>query len=716
MNTKKRKVIQFVIILLVVAMVVTMVMPAIMMFMSNSGASVYADGKTLSLKLVGGTSITEGTDYLTVKFNFTNNSSTDLKDVYIEAYDLARLKEDPYKNPSDKQDVKKGQTASFELKLSPQGLSVGSYEYKMAVYANGLDLSNETAFRNSTLENDKNNTDYSNCTYSFYVTEREKMPDDDIKGEQADKSKNPFASIFLETPQGSLVSGGVSFLNVKAKNTGSSSLLSMSVTLQNLPEGITLPGGSLTKNFGSVRTNETKTAEYQLQLSDKIKSGNYPITVSVTGNLANGASYSQSDTQYVKITGTEKKNQSGTLNITDVQIPKQAKAGEDFTMSFNVSNNSGINAEGIKISVEGTEGVMNKSKGIFVLNAFPNNTSKHYDIVMFSDSKTAKKNYPIKITVEPINTKEEETDKIIPSYQYTGIFIYGGEEKDDEKKPDGVKNPQIMVSKYSYGGEPIEAGQDFDLTVSLTNTSKKNLTNIKVTLTADEGVFVPVDSSNSFFIDNMAPKAVVSRTMRFSSKPSAEEKTDAINVDMSYEDKDGNALTAKDIISIPVIQKTQLDTGEVTAQGGKFTGEPISLTMPFFNKGKTVISNLTATAQGNFGMEEGSYFFGTLEPGKKDSYDFNITVNNPGKVKGIVKLSFEDVSGNLKTVTKDFEINVEEMPPMDPMDIPEDMPKPGLSKGKKIGIGAAIALIIVFIMIMRHRKKKKQAKELEIDE
>ena len=111
--------------------------------------------------------------------------------------------------------------------------------------------------------------------------------------------------------------------------------------------------------------------------------------------------------------------------------------------------------------------------------------------------------------MEPFETKDGEVT--IATSQYAGVFIYGGGENAD--KQDGVKNPQIMIEEYSYGGNDVQAGQEFVLHLILANTSKKTLRNIKVSLSADEGTFVPVNSSSSFFIDSMGAKSQIKKAM-----------------------------------------------------------------------------------------------------------------------------------------------------------------------------------------------------------
>ena len=111
--------------------------------------------------------------------------------------------------------------------------------------------------------------------------------------------------------------------------------------------------------------------------------------------------------------------------------------------------------------------------------------------------------------------------------------------------------------------------------------------------------FIAVGSSNSFYIDSMGPSASVSKTLNFSVKPDATTKTVGMNIDYSYEDTKANPLTAKDTISIPVLQKTLFRADDVAQPQDVMEGEPVSISTTFYNLGKTQISNVKVTAKGD---------------------------------------------------------------------------------------------------------------------
>ncbi len=77
--------------------------------------------------------------------------------------------------------------------------------------------------------------------------------------------------------------------------------------------------------------------------------------------------------------------------------------------------------------------------------------------------------------------------------------------------------PKIIVSDYVCDPIIVMAGNEFDLTMTLMNSHKyKSVHNIKMFLTMAEettsdtaktgNIFTPVDSSNTFYFDDIVPK------------------------------------------------------------------------------------------------------------------------------------------------------------------------------------------------------------------
>lgn len=544
--------------------------------------------------------------------------------------------------------------------------------------------------------------------------------------EQNEKSSVPRAVMNAKFP--GVRAGAEALIQVQVKNISGVNFSSGTLTLSSPPAGVALKNTSSTmQKVGEVLGGEDKWAEFSLVVDKQVKTGSYPIGFTFSGVYGKNSDkeYSFSQTFYMEITNDEAKKEPSKIGITNVAIPRAASLGQEFVLSFRVVNSGASKAENLKITAEPSGTLINKSRNVFLETALEAGKSKDYSVTFYAPSagkeeKVDEKNFPIKISVEstgvPSSGKEGENPEVISISQYADILILGQKGKEESSSgSDGVKSPQLMVENYSYGGSYVEAGKNFTLSLTMVNTSReKALRNIKISLTSEEGTFIPYNTSNSFYIDSLAPGARTKKEITFSTKPDAKAQTIALNLDSAYEDMKGNALTAKDIISIPVMQVTKLDIDDAAIPPEAYVGQPASVSFSFYNTGKNVLRNLKITGEGNFDTQGNvSYFVGNMEPGKNDSYDLLLIPREPGEVSGTVTFTYEDVQGEIRTAEKTFSMSAMEMPPMED-EMMEEIPAP--KNYKPYYIGGAAALLIIGILIWRKRRKKKKEQEMSLDE
>lgn len=518
------------------------------------------------------------------------------------------------------------------------------------------------------------------------------------------------------SPNDAIVAGVKNKLSLSFVNRGNVTMRDTKVNIS-LPEGITIDNSSSTLSVGYVGIGDAKTVAFPLVAETSMASKNYPITVRIIFNVmtssgsGNDANYFVNEhtieqTLYIPVQASGSSASLSGLSITNINLPKQVLAGEDFTLNFKLAN-AGNNGTGqVKIYAEPQSGIVNRSQNAFVEKDIKAGETKSYSINFFTTDQTSETSYTIKLIAESLSG---EGDSI---QQYTAVYV-------KNTGSDSIKTPQLMVSSYDYGGSFVQAGDEFRLNLDLRNTSSAhNLRNIKVTLESGDGTFIPVKSSNSFFIDRINKGGYTSQSMYLSTKPDAEQKTTSVNIAMSYEDTEGNAFTSTDVISIPVMQDTRLLVDDIIAPPEMYMGMPNGVSVDFYNMGRTRLNNLRINAEGDFDtMESNSYYVGNMEPGTEDSYDFSFMPRDVGLMTGKIIFTYEDASGDQQTYEKEFEFQIMEMPAWDEDPFqPDDMNGEG---GKIPWIPIVIALVVIggvaFILI-RRRRRKKMIKEMEIDE
>lgn len=503
-------------------------------------------------------------------------------------------------------------------------------------------------------------------------------------------------------PASGFIQGNNNKLKIEFYNYGNTTIKNAVVSLT-LPEGLSIYNGSNQADLGYVSIGKKKTVEFPITVKEGIESKNYAIDVQILGlNFMNGDVVAKK-TFYIPVEGDGSVS-TDNISITNVNIPEEMKSGEEFQLNFTVNNAASTEMKNLKVKIEPEDGVINKSKNIFI-DTIPKAGSKQYSVKLYTFDGASEKTYPIKITAIPGNSSEENAPSVV---QYATVSIVS----------DGtsVKKPQLMVDNYTYGGNAAEAGSEFILDLGILNTSGKTLSNIKVSLSDTDGVFVPVGGSNSFFIENIKAKAHYTKSIRLSVKPQAEQKTTAMTVNFTYETGAGEALEASDTIAIPVTQKTRLVVDELVPPAEVYSGEPGTCEIEFYNMGKTTLNNLRVNCEGDFDvMESNSYYAGNMESGRSDSYRFSYIPREVGTMEGTISFTYEDGNGDAQVQEVPFSFEVMDAPVWEDEYMEEEQPKKQIPWALIIA-GAVVALGIVGGVIFKKRRKKKLHDALEIED
>ncbi|MDG2774741.1 hypothetical protein HKB01_04830, partial [Vibrio parahaemolyticus] len=130
-----------------------------------------------------------------------------------------------------------------------------------------------------------------------------------------------------------------------------------------------------------------------------------------------------------------------------------------------------------------------------------------------------------------------------------------------------------------------------------------------------------------------------------------------------YEDTNGNEYTATELIGVPVVQESKLETSEIGYVQEAYVGQPTPISVEFFNTGKVTLYNMMVKLEGDFQTENGQYFVGNFQSGSSEYFEGYVIPYQSGEVKGALVFSFEDSTGQMQEIRKEFTLNVMEMTP-----------------------------------------------------
>ena len=330
------------------------------------------------------------------------------------------------------------------------------------------------------------------------------------------------------------------------------------------------------------------------------------------------------------------------------------------------------------------------------------------------------------------NTNANGEDNMVienPKTNDTSNSSTGSDTGSETSNPSVKNKPKLIIDNYSLQPKMVEAGKEFTLNMSFYNTnSTYSVRNIKISLNNETGgsgtngenvggsVFIPVGSSNTFYINSIAPGKTASKSIKMSVVPNAQAQNYVITANFEYEDKNGNEFTANEIIGIPVVQQAKVSFGEIAANPG-MAGEPATIDMDFFNTGKDTLSNFMVTVQGDgFSVDNGgNYFVGNFAPGASDHFSSTIIPTESGNIKGKLVITYEDSTGETHTEEKDFSMEAQEMD--EGTTVPDDEMDQGTGSMGALPFilgGLLLIAIIAGIIVKKKRDKKKKGSDLQL--
>jgi len=529
-------------------------------------------------------------------------------------------------------------------------------------------------------------------------------------------------------PENGLQTGSTVPVKFTVTNKGSLPAKDAVVTLSGLDTaGFTVDGNGNRVTVPTLYKGMESQVTFNIRVADGMAAGSHPLTAHMEFKDDAGNPYSHDAQIYLPVTAGDP--QAAGLQIQDVSVSdKSYGIDENIPVRFNLVNNGQTKLYSVKVSLTADAVIIPKLASMKMFNVMEPGKSEPLEFMFAAKKEAETRNYPIAIDVEYKTKPDADAVKLT---QYVGVNVVN-----KENAAAGNKSvPKIIID--SYGTDPVivRAGSNFLLNVSFHNTnSTKTVSNIKVNLTAPEeteggNVFSPVNSSNTFYIDSIAPKSSIEMSRDFYTIPDAKAETYTLiaNFEYEYEGLDGAPVTAQEQIGIPVVQQTRLESSAITMPPTSYAGQPIPLSFEFYNMGKVTLSNLMITVEGDFTNQTPNYFVGNFEPGLSDYYDSMITPNKTGQLAGTVVFEYDDAAGEHQEVRKEFTTTVEEMPAevmnpegekmgeMPPDGMPEE-PK-GIMKIVKSPITwVVVGVIVLGTAALIIRKKIKKRKEMTLDE
>lgn len=526
------------------------------------------------------------------------------------------------------------------------------------------------------------------------------------------------------------VEAGKSFqVGFQVINTGDAVAKNIKVKMDGLKDdGITLASGLTTADITKLQPKQSTYITYNLKTNKTIKPGSFMLSLkySFVGELSPSSTPPTTGDYDFTIDVLKSSEEPSNLEFKDVTFPTGTiLRNQSVSIGFNLVNTGNTPIRDIKVTATSanTEGLASKSISVVntkVINPTAMNYYK-FDFIVTPAAQTM--NYPVEL--KAVYTDDDGVERTVT--QNTGVFVKA------PKEGTGTENsstPKLIIEEYFFSPDIIEAGKPFTMHLTIFNTNaKKTVKNIKLFLTSDAqertgeqkggatpssaSVFTPIDSSNTFYIDSIAPGKRVDKEITLTTVPDTAAKTYTIVANFEYEDTKAEKFTATEQIGVPVVQQAKLGLGEILAQGPYTVGMESPISLEFYNTGKATLYNVMVKISGDgFTADTPTYYKGTFTPGSSDQFSCNLTPTEAGQKKATITFTYEDSTGNTQEKKEEFDFTVEDMPEMDENEMAPPKAQ-GPSKGLIFGIlGAVAAAVVAAVVIIKKRKNKN--KDLEI--
>ena len=507
---------------------------------------------------------------------------------------------------------------------------------------------------------------------------------------------------------------------------------------------------SLNRHYkvGHVNKKAKKTVNLNVNVKKGLEEGYYPILIYISkraqGEDGMSSEYAKTIMAWIetkKTTGTSETNEDNSEPVAfalgENQSTPSANYSEVMNFDVNVRNTGYKTAYDVRVDMELSEDI---TKFPFEINdgnydrQMGNMNPDQTVAIPFSMAVREKAKsgyYPIKFK---IRYRENENGNFAAPVEDTFYVRVYGKDEDDSLDSEAGENERtkarIIVDSFETDPAEIYAGQDFTLKVRMKNASNSIVaSNILFTFesetVSDSPVFTTVNGSNSVVVNSLAPGASDTLTIKFSSSPTAEQRSYTITINEQYDSPEFKNAKEAVKIAVGLKQEARLNTGTIEVMPDAISvGEESNVMFSINNTGKVMLYNVNAVFEAD-SIQKNEAYVGNIEPGKSGNVDTMINGIAPTTDDGKVKLSitYEDENGKVSTVEKEIQLMVNEDQSMDESNVDDTwnsddvQPEPSTTDKLKhlaIPVGIVGVVLAAVILVVIRRKKKKAGMDDEI--
>lgn len=281
---------------------------------------------------------------------------------------------------------------------------------------------------------------------------------------------------------------------------------------------------------------------------------------------------------------------------------------------------------------------------------------------------------------------------------------------------DDVAAPTIILNSANYG-KVVNAGDKFTLSTSAVNTSSNlDLENVSVKIVLPTGLSM-ASGNTQVLIGSVGKGGTINQNFSLvADNIQGENATLPVSLVYTFEAFVGGKrqqFTSEQQVSVNVQQPIRFSMNDFSASDSFYQTESGNVSFSLVNKGKSTVYNVQVELISEDFTGADVEFIGNIDSGSSKSVDIDFDATKVGTGKGKIVVSYEDSTGRVTTIEKEFESEVTEYVQPDYPDIDPVEPVDEKTNVVPYIIGGVVIVGAVVAFIVIKKKKARRAAELE---
>ena len=471
-------------------------------------------------------------------------------------------------------------------------------------------------------------------------------------------------------------------LRLTALNEGDKKARDINVFLDG-GERVFIVGGGNIRNIGTLAPNAQARTEYLLTSRGELT--NYAVNITFEFIDKDGVKHSSSDRIFISF------DLEPDLKIAGFSA-RPLLGDEEFTLDIQLKNTGKSVARDISVRFTGTQATPLNERAMLNIPDIAAGQTRRLSIRMKASDEFEIYAIPFDVTYRSRAGEEHKlADTIMLSADRIGI---------ETDEYEGL--PSLMLDRHTFSVDRVFAGDNFTLSLFIKNTSNEPVGNTRLTIES-AAVFSPADNRSSFFIEAIPAYGEHMQEITLFVDQNADEMTYTLPITIQYEDEDGKLSVVSETVVIPVLREGELRVLSLEFPETVALGEQLPISLEIANTGRSVLRNVLVMLEGDFTVENGTYFIPTLEPGTNEFFYATINPETEGKMTGNIIITYTDSADREHRIDNPLSFEVLPMT----SDISAMAPNVASSIWIAIVVGVLALVIVAFVVVRRMQGKRK---------